>query len=635
MKTLNKSVLILIGFLILNSCNKPIEKTYGKYQHLPFGSIEPKGWITNQMERDLDSGLTGHFDKFGKTVTYDLFVNQNRTSEEKYGGLKCWWSGEHEGYWKDGVLRSAFLINDSEFKTKATKWMEDILSNIDESGYIGIYSKESRYNHTGENGELWSQSRILMPLIAYYEFTKDERVLKAIEKSVQLTMDAYSNKTAWIKGEGGVSHGIGYFEVLEWLHRTTDNKAYATFSKYLYNDFNESKIRDFDLQKQHLLDMDTKFKKHGAHIAEGFFVPQYIAELTKNDTMKLAANNAMDKLNYHTTPGGAMVCAEDVKQTKGSADEYYEYCTTTEFLNPLGIILSNTGDFTIADRMEKTTFNALQGGRLHDLKALSYITAENRLNIDPSHKGARETYDAYHRAAACCALNGGRVMPYFVQHMWKKDHADITLTAMLYGPNELNTEIAGTKIKIVEDTNYPFSDKVTFNMELEAPTAFELVLRKPHNCSSLDIDGIDKKDFQVMDDRVIISRKWDENSSFEVSFNFDVEKKSDNDKIYLQRGPLVYTLPFEYETDTLKTHKNTKFHQFAMHVKDSTGSDYMIPSDSKFQFKTTGNMNFDFPFDTPLVSLNGNMATKEGEIKNVELVPLGNTVIRMTSFKQQ
>jgi DUF1680 family protein len=212
----------------------------------------------------------------------------------------------------------------------------------------------------------------------------------------------------------------------------------------------------------------------------------------------------MDKLNYHTTPGGAMVCTENVNQKEGSADGYYEYCTTTEFLNPMGIILSNTGDFAIADRMEKMVFNALQGARLPDLKALSYLTVENRLGMSAEDHGGRETYDAYHKAAACCVLNGGRVMPYYIEHMWKKDASGKELIAILYGPNELNTTIAGSKIKINKGTNYPFSNEINFNIELDKPTNFDLVLRKPHHAVNVKINGVGDKDVKEFDDHISI-----------------------------------------------------------------------------------------------------------------------------------
>jgi len=251
-----KYLIVVLIVMCLSACQqKNNEKKYEKIQSLPFGSIKPTGWISNQIVRDLDIGITGKFNEISNTVSHELFVNSNRRSDTKYNGLKGWWSGEHEGYWKDAVLRGAFLTDHGIYKKRATQWVNDILTNLDDSGYIGIYEKENRYNHKGENGELWTKSRIIMPLLAYYEYTNDKKVLDAVEKSVKLTISHYNNKTAWTKGEGGVSHGIGYFEILEWLYRLTRNPLYTKFSEKLYADFCQAELRDDDLKTKNLINV--------------------------------------------------------------------------------------------------------------------------------------------------------------------------------------------------------------------------------------------------------------------------------------------------------------------------------------------------------------------------------------------
>lgn len=632
MKKYQVLYLCIILFICIAGCNKvETSNKYGKYQGLPFGAIKPTGWIHNQINRDLEIGLTGHFDDFGKTVTNNVFVHSNRISAKMYDGTRGWWMGEHEGYWKDGVLRGAFLTNNSTYKEKATAWVKEILDSIDSTGYIGIYRKEDRYNHLGENGELWTQSRIIMPLIAYYEYTGDTNVLNAIEKSAQLTISKYSKKTPWIEGSGGISHGVGYFETLEWLYKTTGKKEYAEFSAHLYEDFCKAEMHNNDMMKQHLLDSSRKFIAHGAHIAEGFFVPWYIAEITKSDTMQRASKLAMDKLRYHSAPAGAMVCSEDVWQLRGSSDHLFEYCANTEFLNPLGIVFRLTGDYAIGDMIENKVFNALQGNRLPDLKALIYLGKENLFHMDTAIKLGCISYDANYKAASCCVLNGGRVMPYYVQNMWQKDKSGNSLIALLYGPNEVTIKINGRSIKINEITDYPFSDEIKFEVKPQKKTKFDLVLRKPFGCESMDITGISEKHIQNLEDRVIISKNWGMVDEFTLKFNFNVEYKNDSNKIYLQRGPLVYALPFPYLTDTIRTHENENFHQLTMNIKDTINHGYCIDTAVDFVYKKIGNNNYDYPFDMPLMRLDGYL-NLGNETKEVHLVPLGNTVIRTVSF---
>jgi hypothetical protein len=69
-----------------------------------------------------------------------------------------------------------------------------------------------------------------------------------------------------------------------------------------------------------------------------------------------------------------------------------------------------------------------------------------------------------------------------------------------------------------------------------------------------------------------------------------------------------------------------------MHRINTDEVDYSISTTSNFEFTKTKNDNYNYPFDKPLVSLTGSVVTTNEEIKEVTLVPLGNTVLRKASF---
>jgi len=173
-------------------------KNIYKFEIPKAGSVTPRGWIHEQLYRDLTEGYAGIYDQIHPTVTKNVFVNQSLISKRRFGLRKEWWSGEHEGYWKDGVIRMAFLTNNKPYTEKAKSWVEEIISKAGKEGYIGIYKDcekpGCRFLHTKGNGELWTTSRIVMALLAYYEFTDDKKVLDATEKAVKLVMQKYSNK---------------------------------------------------------------------------------------------------------------------------------------------------------------------------------------------------------------------------------------------------------------------------------------------------------------------------------------------------------------------------------------------------------------------------------------------------------
>ncbi|HKK62527.1 MAG TPA: beta-L-arabinofuranosidase domain-containing protein [Bacteroidales bacterium] len=618
-------------------------KTY-KYEIMPAGNIKPKGWIKQQLSNDLNEGYIGSFDKVHPTVTHNVFVKQNRLSKRRFSMRKEWWSGEHEGYWKDAVTRMAYLTNDQKYKEMVEGWIESLIS-ADETGYIGIYSdkdvKGSRFNHSRENGELWVTSRILMAVLAYYEFTGDQKALDAAEEAVQLIMHNYKTKNyfrAKSRG-GGVSHGIGFFENLEWLYRITRKQMYIDFAKKLYKDFNEVEMRDDDLQTKNLLEEKAKFDDHGAHIAEGLFIPRMMATFDSSIQYQNAADKVLSILDYHTTPSGAMRSDEWVKERKGTADERYEYCGIAEMISPLNKMISFTGNLKIANRIEKMTYNAGQGARFPILKALSYFSKDNRIKINHREIAKREAYNAVHFAASCCVLNGARLMPYYVEGMWMAMPEENGLAAILYGPSEIETIIQGTKVHIEEKTNYPFSDNVAFNINPVKPTEFIIELRKPFGCNDIEIEIPDGAEKQIKPESIIIKNTWQKGDQIRVRFNFEIqtipqpESVSVQEKgVYIQRGPLIYALPFEHEISRKKEHRNSGFYSYRLKAKDKTGWKYTIDPKDSLEFNTLKNRNLNNPWDGPVQYIEVELINGNNEKIPKKLVPMGNTVFRRVTF---
>ena len=607
-----------------------------QFKFLKAGEIMPKGWIKQQMATDLNKGFYGSYDKVNHSVTHNLFTNKDRFSDKRYQTLKCWWSGEHEGYWKDGILRMAFLSGDKKFQKRALKWADEILESTGLDGYIGIYHKgdtaNSRFSHKGENGELWTQSRIFQFLLGAYEFSGDERYFKAVKKATDLTIKNFNGSYFNSKqAHGGVSHAVGFFDTLFYLYNKTGEQKYADFILVLHKDFNTSNVRDYDLKTDRLL-KKRKFHKHGAHVAEGFFMPWLYDSLANDENAKMAAKNALEILKFHLVPSGAMAASESV--TPGRPSAAYEYCGISEMVPSLTKVIALSGDLSIADMIEKMTFNSGQAGRTPDLKGLSYLTTDNRLHIHDSHHGGRLAYAAFHNAAACCTLNAGRLMPYYVEGMWMKGSKEQGLTAMLYGPSVVKTKINGRKVKVIAETVYPFSNKIKIKVHPSKKGRFPLSFRIPKHSENLKFKGIKLSQISQSENIATINKFWKKGDTFTVTFNnkSEVKKHHIGNEYYLQNGPLVYALKFPEEMTERKNLSNSGF--FVYHTKPlkKEGWDYRL--DPKAQFKLVKNSKFDAlnPWEFPAFSLAGKLVDKEGKKVPVKLQPIGSTVLRRVSF---
>lgn len=616
------------------------------FRPLRLGEVMPEGWIREQMRVDLGDGLTGNYHKVSNAVNLRVFEKQDRSA----GGFveipgenrqRCWWSGEHEGYWKDSIVRMAFLVGDDLQKRRVADWMTALLAAQGEDGYIGIYSPETRFPASGENGELWVQSRIFQAMLAYHEFTGDESVLAAVERAVDLTLSKYRDTTYFgaANGAGGLSHGVGYMDTLEWLNRLTGKDVYREGAIWLYKDYQNLKSRDRDMMLEPLLDLGRPWQEHTPHIMEGLHMPAVLQALTGDAKYGQAAANALAKFDRHANPGGGVVGDESVGGRLGSADMPAEYCTMTEGVSSLNRILAWAGDLTVGHRIERVCLNAAQGARFQPVnKAVRYLTSDNQIRADEHRHAQRFLYSAWHEAAACCTLQAGRLMPYYVEGMWYRDDSKPALIVNQYGPCRVRTRIADVAVGIVVETDFPFSDSVTFRLDPERPARFTVSLRVPGGAGEVRVDAGENAEIARGKDRIDITKTWQPGDRADVDFGFKVRRVEDrNGEFYHQWGPLVFSLPIAEERKAIREFaaldgKPSGFHMWEIRAADQAPWSYRLAPESIVALVPLKDGNVKTPWSNPPIGLRGTLRDADGKPVEVTLKPLGCALLRRTTF---
>lgn len=625
---------------------------------LKAGSVKPAGWMLEEMKNDLENGLAGSYEKIWPNVSLDLFAHQERQPGivkvlrgEEVGHQPAWWAGEHEGYWKDAIVRLAFLTGDKEFQDRAKKWMEDIMATAKKNGgYIGIYSPDSRFPKDHTDGELWTQSRIFQAMLSYYEFTGDTEVLNAVKKAASLTLHTYKDKIGTYFGRkgvvqhGGVAHAVGFFDTLEWLYRLTGKKEFKTGLVWFYNDFSNHPNRYNDLQLNTLLNKDALFQGHTPHIMEGIYAPQIMAALTNEAKYKKAAATVMNRLEYHTTPAGNFVGDELVRGRKGTSEMWGEYCSMTEGVSSLNKIVAWGGVLKAADQIENTVMNAAQAARFHPNNiAVQYLGRDNQYSAaDRNLLHGRTVYAGYHHAAACCTLNSTRIMSYYIDGMWYALKDEEGLYAMLYGPSSLETEVKGVKVHIEEKTFYPFEDKLTLNVKSASPERFKIKLRIPEGAGNIKIDAGKNAVIKRGERTFSIEKLWKGSQEIKVDFDFQIrEKEAKDSTYYVSRGPLLYSLPIPAKvkkTEELRLIRNegSGFYEYA--VTPETNNEYWemnLMKNSSFRFFEFQEKDTLHPWSKPSAGILAKMADENGQIHEIPLLPHGSTLLRRLTFPLQ
>lgn len=644
-------LVFLAGLALFLSFRSERRINLDRLQVLPLSEVKADGWIRNLIVRDMHEGYFSILEQVQPSLQQGVFGPNKVTNFriDKNGDYtirkETWWWGEHEGYWADLVIRNAYITGDQRLLLKADSIVKTVLANQDTDGYIGIYKKGHRLKDLkGEDGELWSQSRILGALVAYYEYTGKKEVLDAVVKAAKLTMSTYGagegQKSYFnIRGNsgGGTAHGLMFIEVMEMLHRHTGDKAYADFAFWLYEDYSKSKFtNNKDNQLSRLLDKELLFDEHGVHVVEHNRVVYWLSTLTDDPRYKTAFENIFYKLSKSTMPSGAIVSDEMVHKQPGDPNLFYEYCTLTERLISTFSAIQKTGRLHYADNIEDLVFNAGMGARFPDMKATAYCTKDNRKEAVPEHGNFRHRFSA-NNSPLCCNLNAGKLLPYYISNLWMKTADGEGLVVPAYGPSQLSTTVKGAKVSIREVTAYPLENRVTFVLTTSKKKSFPIVLRQPGWATGMTIKA-GKADVTKQGDYYVVTKKW--NSGDEIVVEFDSETKAQqavNGETYLRKGPLLFALPVPEVRDIVKTFR-PGFHTFDMTPVDKPRaeqvfSQYKLVADAPARLELTRNpaANPAFPWDTPYYFLKAGFEV-DGQVRTETLYPLGSTLLRKLTF---
>ncbi len=624
-----------------------------KLSMLPAGDVRPRGWIWKQMDTDLREGLAGNYPKVSSIVDVELFVRKNGTLAPPYeyprGKVaRSWWVGEVEGNWLDSVVRLAFLTDNAEYKERVRRAYENVVKaqQNEPDSYIGIYVPKDRFALRTQmefnNGELWTQSRLFQGMLAYYEYTKDAKILEAVKKAVDCTLKNYVGKEVFYQGSG-VGHGVAFTDTLEWLFRLTGDRKYAEAMRWLYEDFsgkeNEKPPKaTLELSYDELRYPDRLWWSHTPHVMEGLHTPVITLAMTGDAKYKPAADNLMMKYDRHDTPGGGVVGDEGIGKRLGTSMLPREYCTMVSAIMALNRIAVWTGDFDATRRSETIALNAAQGARFHPaLKAVRYLSHDNQKDASTPAHAQRYLYSAWHGAAPCCSTTAARMMPYYVEGMWFADHQKNELIANYYGPNTVTTTVAGREVSITEETDFPFSDKVKFVFGSDAKLT--LILRKPPRCGAVKVAAPGAK-VDVAADRISIRGVWKKGGAVSVAFDFKPQLVSEpnlTNAYHYSWGPLLFSLPLGEKRKTLTEFetldgKPSGFFMWEITPEHSERWNYKFDPKEKFAKVDLPGGNRDTPWANPPIGLRGRMRDANGALMDVTLTPLGASVLRRTSF---
>jgi DUF1680 family protein len=631
---------LLLAINTLNFYAQNTTKVEEKYSTLPFGCIQPTGWIKEQMQQDID-GFVGNLDKIVPELIQDPIYSSGRLQKnskakdlgnQKEGDAAGdeqykWWNSETQSNWWDGYIRNVILLNDKDGLKKVRKYVNAVLKSQDSDGYIGIYDKELRYKFSSENGELWSKATMYRGLLAYYQYSKDKKVWHAIVRAVENVMVNYpigksspfSSGTAF---NGGVSHGLTFTDVLDKMYQLTSDTKYTDYALFLYQDFCNTYQSEKDVQLQNILNPSYKLQSHGVHTYEHLRSLIVAAYASKNKELQNALQIYSQRIQSTTTLTGGAIGDEWIAgRTAHASNTGYEYCSLHELLDSYSVLLQKQGDIKIADKIETIFYNAAQGSRNPKHSCIAYLKTDNSYEmegtkngeIEPDRKQIRYKYSPAHQdVAVCCNPNAGRITPYFIEKAWMKEN-DSVLVNMLLLPNIVETKIRNNPIKIETITAFPYENKFSYLIENPHAVPFKIMVRKPTWAAEI----MTKATYSLENDFIVFEVNGDKKYTIELEFKAHVEIKKDaNNEKYISYGALFYAKPIDAEEIKGKSY-NSNFNDYTYKPKDN----------NRFQYVEDNQASF---YNGQIFIHLKNSTTNQ--LEKITLIPFGKTILRQVSF---
>ena len=256
---------------------------------------------------------------------------------------------------------------------------------------------------------------------------------------------------------------------------------------------------------------------------------------------------------YGQFPGGGFAGDENCRPGHGDPRQGFETCGIVEFMHSFEMLTKISGDPLWSDRNEEIAFNSLPAALTPDEKALHYLTGANMVQLDRQNKspgiqneGTMLSYSPF-EVYRCCQHNVSHGWPYYAEELWLAT-GDGGLCASLYAASEVKAKVGDdTVAKIVEETDYPFSDTIRLTMSLPKAVRFPLYLRIPRWSGAPVLTLNDRRLTAKAEplSYLVVERQWSDGDTLRLQLPMRTTVRTwpkNHDAVSVDYGPLCFSL---------------------------------------------------------------------------------------------
>lgn len=448
-----------------------------------------------------------------------------------------------------------------------------------EDGYLNTYftvkEPDGRWSNLRDQHELYCAGHMIEAAVAYYRATGKRALLDMMCRFADYIDQVFGREEGKIRGYDG--HQEIELALVK-LYDVTGNEKYLKLSQYFIDERGQQP-HFFDQEREKRQENRPFFwnesygyhqahvpvreqKKAVGHSVRAMYMYTAMADLALklgDNTLKKACEdlweNVTKKQMYITAGVGSMEFGEAFSTDYDLPNDtaYTETCASIGLVFWAQRMLHLQADSKYADVMERAIYNGTISGMDLDGKKFFYV---NPLEVKPDACSHRQ--DHHHVkpvrqkwfSCACCPPNLARLISSIGHYMYTVQQDE--LYVHLYAGNQADIQLNGQKVKIDQQTSYPWDEKVNVTVTPEQDEAFTIALRIPgwSKGAQVQVNG-EKVEYEslVKNGYIYLERTWKQGDQIELIFPMPVEKIRSNPKVKenagrmaLQRGPVVYCL---------------------------------------------------------------------------------------------
>jgi DUF1680 family protein len=427
--------------------------------------------------------------------------------------------------------------------------------------------KENELSH-----ELYDSGHMFEAAAAHYLATGKRNFLNIALKNADLLVNTFG------PGKRHVAPGHEIVEMgLVRLYRITGKKDYLNLAKFFIDErghraYDKSSTDEWKngmywQDDEPVVDQDEA-EGHAVRAMYLYSGMADVAALTGDkqyvEAIDRIWNNVVGKKIYVQGSIGAVGDGErfGANYELPNATAYNETCAAIGevFWNQRMFLLH--GDSKYIDVLEKVLYNGLISGVGLDGKSFFYTNAMQVTN-DFKGDGVEAARSGWFECS-CCPTNMVRFLPSLPGYMYAQKGNDIYVNLFIAGNADI--KVNNKNIKITQENNYPWNGLLNFTIEPESPANFNLLVRIPgwsraraipsdlYSFENLKAPKVIIKvngqpvNYKIHNGYAVINKQWRKGDRLQMDLPMNVKKvianqaiKSDDNKIALQRGPIMYT----------------------------------------------------------------------------------------------